>query len=88
MRNATSVYDVIPLRSADDREIKQLTGELKNALELAKSGYHDELTCLLSKDHTVKVRIEKFYDAQYYIEELDSGADPYEILDEIFWEVR
>ena len=90
MKRVNGVYDDTPLRSlaADTKEAKELTADLKQALELSESGYHSELSHLLSKEHTTKVRIDKFADAAYYINELDSGADPWEILDEIFWEVR
>lgn len=86
----SDVYDDTPLRSlaANTKEAKELSADLKQALELSESGYHSELSHLLSKEHTTKVRIDKFTDSAYYISELASGADPYEILDEIFWEVR
>jgi len=84
------VYDDTPLRSlaANTKEAKELSADLKQALELSESGYHSELSHLLSKEHTTKVRIDKFPDAGYYIGELSKGTDPYEILDEIYWEVR
>lgn len=86
----SDVYDDTPLRSlaANTKEAKALASDLKLALELSESGYHSELSYLLSKEHTTKVHIDKFTDANYYISELNSGADPCEILDEIFWEVR
>lgn len=86
----SDVYDDTPLRSlaANTKEAKALASDLKLALELSESGYHSELSYLLSKEHTTKVHIDKFTDANYYISELNSGADPYEILGEIFWEVR
>lgn len=90
MKRVNGVYDDTPLRSlaANTKEAKELSADLKQALELSESGYHSELSYLLSKEHTTKVRIDKFPDAGYYIGELNNGADPWEILDEIFWEVR
>lgn len=86
----SDVYDDTPLRSlaTDSKDAKALTADLRYALELSESGYHDELSHLLNKEHTVKVSIDKFTDADYYIGELNSGADPWEVLDEIFWGVR
>lgn len=86
----SDVYDDTPLRSlaTDSKDAKALTAELRYALELSESGYLDELFRLLNKDHTVKMSIDKFTGADYYIGELNSGADPWVVLDEIFWRVR
>jgi hypothetical protein len=76
----------IPAAMAYD--IKKLTVALKRALELAEIGHTAELEDILSAERTSRVTIPKFSDSQYYIEELNSGADPYEVIEDIYWGVR
>ena len=87
-----NTYDDTSVYMKDDtyyiKDDKDFTNELWCALDLAEDGYCTELGEIIRKQYTTVRRIDKFPDANYYIGELASGADPYEILAEIYWGLR
>lgn len=87
-----NTYDDTSVYMKDDtyyiKDDKDFTNELWCALDLAEDGYCTELGEIICKQYTTVRRIDKFPDANYYSGELAKGADPYEILDEIYWGLR